>query len=152
MSITPIEKVIYTAKAHTTGGRDGGTSHTSDGRLDVKLSIPGYPGTGTNPEQLFAVGWSACFLSAIKIVAARMKVRLPADVAIDTELDLGTTGGGYFLQVRLNVNLPGIDRIRWYHLLRKAVSVALIKNRPRRQQPWQKLPELLVADCARCLR
>jgi Ohr subfamily peroxiredoxin len=108
MSVTPIEKVIYTAKAHTTGGRDGGSSRTSDGRLDVKLSIPGTPGTGTNPEQLFAVGWSACFLSAIKIVAARMKVRLPADLAIDPEVDLGTTGGGYLLQARLNVNLPGI--------------------------------------------
>src|ERR1700678_2943313 len=108
MSVTPIEKVIYTAKAHTTGGRDGGSSRTCDGRLDVKLSIPGTPGTGTNPEQLFAVGWSACFLSAIKIVAARMKVRLPADLAIDPEVDLGTTGGGYLLQARLNVNLPGI--------------------------------------------
>ena len=109
MSITPIEKVIYTAKAHATGGRDGGASQTSDGRLDVKLSVPGHPGTGTNPEQLFAVGWSACFLSAIKIVAARMKVRLPAELAIDTDVDLGTTGGGYFLQARLNVHLPGID-------------------------------------------
>ncbi len=109
MSITPNEKVIYTAKAHTTGGRDGGASQTSDGRLDVKLSVPGHPGTGTNPEQLFAVGWSACFLSAIKIVAARMKVRLPAELAIDTDVDLGTTGGGYFLQARLNVHLPGID-------------------------------------------
>ena len=110
MSIIPIEKVLYTAKAHTTGGREGGASHTSDGRLDVKLSIPGQPGTGTNPEQLFAVGWSSCYLSAIKIVAARMKVRLPADLAIDTEVDLGTTGGGYLLQARLNVNLLGIER------------------------------------------
>jgi len=109
-AITPIEKVIYTAKAHTTGGRDGGGSRTSDGRLDVKLSVPGTPGTGTNPEQLFAVGWSACFLSAIKIVAARMKVRLPADLAVDPEVDLGTTGGAYFLQARLNVSLPGIER------------------------------------------
>ncbi|HEX9110626.1 MAG TPA: organic hydroperoxide resistance protein, partial [Terriglobales bacterium] len=108
-TIIQIEKVLYTAKAHTTGGRDGGASRTSDGRLDVKLSVPGTPGTGTNPEQLFAVGWSACFLSAIKIVAARMKVRLPADLAIDTEVDLGTTGGGYLLQARLNVNLPGIE-------------------------------------------
>jgi len=107
--ITPIEKVLYTAKAHTTGGREGGSSRTSDGRLDVKLSIPGTPGTGTNPEQLFAVGWSSCFLSAIKIVAAKMKVRLPADVAVDPEVDLGTTGGGYFIQARLNVSLPGID-------------------------------------------
>jgi Ohr subfamily peroxiredoxin len=108
--MTKIEKVLYTAKAHTTGGREGGASRTSDGRLDVKLSVPGTPGTGTNPEQLFAVGWSACFLSAMKIVAARMKVKLPPDFAIDPEVDLGTTGGGYFLQARLNVSLPGIER------------------------------------------
>src|SRR5215475_6707292 len=86
-----IEKVLYTAKAHTTGGREGGASRTSDGRLDVKFSVPGGPGDGTNPEQLLAVGWSACFLSAIKIVAANMKVRLPPDAAIDAEVDLGTT-------------------------------------------------------------
>ena len=110
MSITQIEKLIYTAKAHTTGGRDGGSSRTSDGHLDLKLSVPGTHGTGTNPEQLFAVGWSACFLSAIKIVAARMKVKLPPDIAIDPEVDLGTTNGSYFIQARLNVSLPGIDR------------------------------------------
>ena len=109
-TMTRIEKVLYTAKAHTTGGRDGGASRTSDGRLDVKLSVPGTPGTGTNPEQLFAVGWSACFLSAIKIVAARKKVKLPAELAVDAEVDLGTTGGGYLLQARLNVNVPGIER------------------------------------------
>jgi len=109
MSITPIEKVLYTAKAHTTGGREGGASRTSDGRLEVKLSVPGTPGTGTNPEQLFAVGWSACFLSAIKLVAAGMKLRLPNDVAVDPEVDLGMTNGGYFLQARLNVSLPGVD-------------------------------------------
>lgn len=109
MSITPIEKVIYTAKAHTTGGREGGASRTSDGRLVVKLSAPGTSGTGTNPEQLFAVGWSACFLSAIKLVAARMKVRLPDGLAIDPEVDLGMTNGGYLLQARLIVSLPGIE-------------------------------------------
>jgi Ohr subfamily peroxiredoxin len=109
MDITPIEKVIYTASAHTTGGRDGGVSRTSDGRLDVKLSAPGNSGSGTNPEQLFAVGWSACFLSAMKLVAARMKIRLPQDVAIDTEVDLGMTAGGYLLQARLNVSLPGVE-------------------------------------------
>jgi Ohr subfamily peroxiredoxin len=109
MAITQIEKVIYTAKAHTTGGRDGGASRTSDGRVDVKLSIPGTPGTGTNPEQLFAVGWSSCFLSALKIVAARQRVKLPAEPAIDIEVDLGTTGGGYLLQARIDIALPGID-------------------------------------------
>ena len=108
--MTKIEKVLYTAKAHTTGGREGGASRTSDGRLDVKLSVPGTSGTGTNPEQLFAVGWSACYLSAIKIVAARKKVKLPADLAIDAEVDLGTADGGYLLQARLNVSLPGIER------------------------------------------
>ena len=106
--VTPIERILYTAKAHTTGGREGGASRTSDGHLDLKLSVPGTHGTGTNPEQLFAAGWSACFLSAIKIVAARMKVRLPADVAVDAEVDLGTTNGGYLIQARLNVSLPGI--------------------------------------------
>jgi Ohr subfamily peroxiredoxin len=109
-AITQIEKVIYTAKAHTIGGREGGTSRTSDGRLDVRLTVPGTEGNGTNPEQLLAVGWSSCFLSAIKLVAARAKVRLPPDAAIDTEVDLGTTDGHYFIQARLTVSLPGIDR------------------------------------------
>ena len=107
-TVTQIDKVLYTAKAHTTGGRDGGASRTSDGQLDVKLAVPGSHGSGTNPEQLFAVGWSSCFLSAIKIVAARMKVRLSPDVAVDAEVDLGTTNGGYLIQARLNVSLPGV--------------------------------------------
>ena len=120
MSITPIEKILYTAKAHTTGGREGGASRTSDGRLDVKFSVPGTPGTGTNPEQLFAVGWSACFLSALKLVAAKMKVRLPAEVAVDPEIDLGTANGGYLLQARLNVALPGVEP----EVARKLVAAA----------------------------
>jgi len=109
-TLTQPVKVLYTAKAHTTGGREGGASRTSDGRLDVKLSVPGTPGNGTNPEQLFAVGWSACFTSAIKIVAAKMKVKLPPDVATDAEVDLCTGDDGYFLQARLNVSLPGVER------------------------------------------
>jgi Ohr subfamily peroxiredoxin len=108
--MTRIDKVIYTAKTHTTGGREGGTSRTSDGRLDVKLTTPGAKGDGTNPEQLFAAGWSSCFLSAIRLEAAAAKVRLPADAAVDAEVDLGATSGEYFLQARLNVSLPGIDR------------------------------------------
>ena len=108
--ITPIEKILYTAQAHTTGGREGGSSRTSDGHLEVKLSIPGSHGAGTNPEQLFAAGWSACFLSAIKLVAAGMKVKLPPDAAIDAEVDLGTNAGHYLIQARLNVSLPGIAR------------------------------------------
>lgn len=104
-----IEKLLYTAKTHTTGGRDG-ASRTSDGRLDVKLSSPGAPGNGTNPEQLFAAGWSACFLGALSVAAAQKKVALPADRAIDAEVDLGTNDGGYLLRARLNVSLPGLDR------------------------------------------
>jgi len=104
-----IEKVLYTAKTHTTGGRDG-ASRTSDGRLDVKLSTPGTSGTGTNPEQLFAAGWSACFMSAIGLAASQKKVALPADRAIDAEVDLGTNEAGFLLRARLNVSLPGVDR------------------------------------------
>ena len=108
--VATIERVLYTAKAHTTGGREGGASRTSDGRLDVELSVPGSQGDGTNPEQLLAVGWSACYLSAVKLAAGRMKVRLPPDVAIDAEIDLGTGAGGYLIRARLDVRLPGVDR------------------------------------------
>jgi osmotically inducible protein OsmC len=108
--MTAIDKVLYTAKTHTTGGRDG-TSRTSDGRLDVKLSSPDTSGTGTNPEQLFAPGWSACFLGAMGVAAAQKKVALPADRAVDAEVDLGTNDGGYVLRARLNVSLPGLDPV-----------------------------------------
>jgi osmotically inducible protein OsmC len=107
-NIVQIEKVLYTAKTHTTGGRDG-LSQSSDGRLDIKLSSPGSTGAGTNPEQLFAAGWSACFIGAMGIAAAKARVTLPADLTVDTEVDLGTAGGGYFLQARLNVSLPGLE-------------------------------------------
>ena len=102
VAVSQIEKVLYTAKTHTTGGRDG-ASQSSDGRLDVKLSSPGAVGTGTNPEQLFAAGWSACFLGAMGVAAAEIKVRLPAERAIDAEVDLGTAEGGYLLRARLNI-------------------------------------------------
>ena len=105
--MTKLEKVLYTAKAHTTGGRENGASRTSDGRLDVKLSVPGMPGAGTNPEQLLAAGWSACFLSAIKIAAARKRTALPM-VAIDAEISLGLAHGVYALAARLDVSLPGL--------------------------------------------
>jgi lipoyl-dependent peroxiredoxin len=104
------EKVRYTAKIHTTDGRNGGTSHSNDGRLDVKFSIPGGPGTGTNPEQLFAAGWSACFIGAMRLASAEMNVRLPANAAIDAEIDLCSGADGYFLRARLNVSLPGLER------------------------------------------
>ena len=104
-----LEKVLYTAKTHTTGGRDG-ESRSSDGRLDIKLSSPGAPGSGTNPEQLFAAGWSACFMGAMGVAARKLKVALPADAAVDAEVDLGTSDGGYGLQARLDVHLPGLAR------------------------------------------
>jgi osmotically inducible protein OsmC len=107
--MTQPQKVLYTAKVHTTGGRDGGASRSSDGRLDVKHSIPGSPGTGTNPEQLFAAGWSACFEGAMGLAARKMKIALPAGMAIDAEVDLCQTDGAYFLQARLNVSLPGLE-------------------------------------------
>src|SRR6202162_6276791 len=103
-------KVRYTAKTHTSGGRRGGVSRSDDGRLDVKFSAPGVPGTGTNPEQLFAAGWSACFISAMGLVANRMKVKLPADVAVDAEIDLCNSGDIYFLRARLYISLPGLER------------------------------------------
>src|SRR5215204_4376055 len=106
---THSKKVQYTGKTHTTGGRDG-ASVSSDGRLDIKLSSPGAAAIGTNPEQLFAAGWSACFMGAMRIAAGQMKVRFPADAAIDTEVDLCSEDGAYFLQARLNVSLPDLDR------------------------------------------
>jgi Ohr subfamily peroxiredoxin len=107
--MTRIEKVLYTGKTHTTGGRDG-ASQSSDARLDIKLAAPGSAGAGTNPEQLLAAGWSACFIGAMRIAAAKLKVRLPAETAVDAEIDLGTTDGAYLLQARLNISLPGLDR------------------------------------------
>jgi Ohr subfamily peroxiredoxin len=106
--MTQLEKVLYTGKTHTTSGGRDGTSRSSDGRLDIKLSSPGTAGTGTNPEQLFAAGWSACFIGAMGLAAARMKVVLPVDLAVDTEIDLRTADGAYFLKARLNVSLPGV--------------------------------------------
>ncbi|MBY3227087.1 organic hydroperoxide resistance protein [Rhizobium laguerreae] len=103
-----IDKVLYTGKTRTTGGRDG-ASQSDGGELDIKLSPPGSNRAGTNPEQLFAAGWSACFIGAIGIAAAKQKIRLPANLAVDTEVDLGATDGDYFLQARLKVSLPGIE-------------------------------------------
>jgi Ohr subfamily peroxiredoxin len=106
---TQNDKVLYTGKTHTTGGRDG-QARSSDGRLDIRLSPPGSAGIGTNPEQLFAAGWSACFIGAMGKAASRLKVALPAGTAVDAEVDLCLVEGEYFLQARLNVSLPGLDR------------------------------------------
>lgn len=105
--MTTLDKVLYTGKTRTTGGRNG-TSSSSDGRLDIQLSSPGTSGKGTNPEQLFAAGWSACFIGAIGLAAAARNITLPADLTVDAEVDLGSNSGGYLLQARLLVSLPGI--------------------------------------------
>src|SRR5258707_6516330 len=101
---TPTVKVYYTAKTHTTGGREHGVSRSSDGHLDIRLNTPGTGGTGTNPEQLFAAGWSACFEGALGVAANKARVELPADTAIDAEVDLAANQGGFFLQARLNIH------------------------------------------------
>jgi Ohr subfamily peroxiredoxin len=107
--MTRIENVLYTGKVHTTGGREG-AALSSDGRLDIKLSTPGGNGAGTNPEQLLGAGWSACFIGAMGGAARALKISLPADTSVDTEIDLGTTDNAYFIQARLNVSLPGLPR------------------------------------------
>jgi len=103
-----INKVLYTGKVKITGGREG-TAKSQDGRLDINLSTPGGPGNGTNPEQLFAAGWSACFIGAMRHNAASLKIAIPADTAIDAEVDLATGDDGFNLQARLNVSLPGLS-------------------------------------------
>jgi Ohr subfamily peroxiredoxin len=107
---TQSNKVLYTAKTHTTGGREHGVAKSSDGHLDIKLSTPGTDGIGTNPEQLFAAGWSACFEGALGIAARKMRLTLPGKTAIDAEVDLCSDKGGAFLQARLNIAIPGLDR------------------------------------------
>ncbi len=104
-----IDKVLYTGKVHTTGGRDG-EAHSDDGRLSLKLSPPGSKGAGTNPEQLFAAGWSACFIGALGKAASRLNVGLPSAPSVDAEVDLGMAGDAFLLQARLRVHIPGVDR------------------------------------------
>lgn len=107
--MTQLEKILFTAKVHTTGGRSG-ESVSSDGRLNVKLTVPGTTGTGTNPEQMFAAGWSACFIGAMEIAAKTLQIELPQGTADDVEVDLCFSNGGYFLKARHTVTLPGLER------------------------------------------
>jgi Ohr subfamily peroxiredoxin len=107
--MSQLEKILYTARTHTTGGRDGGSSRSDDGRLQIRLSQPGTLAQGANPEQLLAAGWSACFLSALHLAARKRKIALPAEAAIDAEIDLGMAHGVHGLAARLYVSLPGID-------------------------------------------
>jgi Ohr subfamily peroxiredoxin len=115
--------ILYTGKTYTTGGRSG-LSHSDDHRLDIKLSPPGSNGAGTNPEQLFAAGWSACFIGAMGRAAQEVGVALPADTAVAAEVDLGSDAEkGFFLQARLNVTLPGLERDLAQSLVERAHQI-----------------------------
>jgi lipoyl-dependent peroxiredoxin len=118
-----IAKVLHTARTHTTGGRENGASRSSDGRLDIRLSTPGSARIGTNPEQLLASGWSASFESAIALVARKRNTVLPADMAIEAEVDLKVADDGYFLSTRLKVSLPGFNRDTALALINEAHEI-----------------------------
>ena len=126
-----LDKVLYTGKAHATGGRDG-QSKSDDGKLEVKLSPPGQ-GAGTSPEQMFAAGYSACFIGAMKAVAGKQKIQLPADLAIDAEVDLGPIkeGAADGIAARMNVSLPGMDRAAAQQLIDAAHQVCPYSNATR---------------------
>ncbi len=130
---TKIEKVIYQAHAKSTGGRDG-TTRTSDGILDVKLAVPkemGGPGSGINPEQLFASGYSACFLGAMKFVAGTEKIALPADTSIDATVGIGQIPAGFGIEVQMNISIPGMDKAAAQALVDKAHQVCPYSNATR---------------------
>jgi Ohr subfamily peroxiredoxin len=134
-----IKSPVYTAHAHTTGGRADGRSKTDDGRLDVKIDTPkamgGNDGPGTNPEQLFAAGYSACFLGAIKAVARNEKVKIPDDAQIDASVSFGENANegaiGYNIAVELKVTIPGFDRAQAEDLVHKAHQVCPYSNATR---------------------
>lgn len=123
-----LDKVLYTAQAHTTGGREG-SSRSSDGKLNIQLTAP--TGSGTNPEQLFASGYSACFLGAMKAVAARQKITLPEATAIDAEVDLGPVGDAFGIAVRMVIHLPGMDKTAAEKLVHDADLVCPYSNATR---------------------
>jgi osmotically inducible protein OsmC len=129
-----IEKVVYRAHASVTGGRDG-HARSSDGALDVKLALPkemgGIGAEGTNPEQLFAAGYSACFMGALKFVAAQQKVRIPAETTINGTVGIGEIPGGFGIEVQLDIHLPGIERAQAEDLVEKAHQVCPYSNATR---------------------
>lgn len=130
----PLDKVLYTAHAHTTGGREG-ASRTNDGKLDIQLSPPGGSGAGTNPEQLFAAGYSACFIGALKAVAARQKINLPQDLSVDAEVDLGPVGQAFGIAVRMHIHLPGMNKTQAQQLVDTAHQVCPYSNATRGNIP-----------------
>jgi len=130
---TKLDKVLYTAKTRTTGGRDG-RAVSDDGLLDVRLAPPkglGGPGGATNPEQLFAAGYSACYLSALKHVAGTKKVAIPADAAVDAKVDIGPITQGFGLAVQMHIHLPGLERAVAQDLVDTAHQVCPYSNATR---------------------
>jgi len=127
---TPLDKVLYTAKTQVTGGRDG-NGRSDDGKIEVRLSPPAQGGPGTNPEQLFGIGYAACFMGAMKAVAPKVGVQVPNDAAIDSEVDLGPTSLGYGVSVRMNIKLPGLQREQAQKLVEEAHKVCPYSNATR---------------------
>ncbi len=129
-----LEKIVYTAHATSTGGREGKSS-SSDGALNVSLSTPkelgGAGGPGTNPEQLFAAGYSACFIGAMKMVAGQMKLALPADLSIAADVSIGPIPAGFGIQVALNISIPGMERAAAEQLVEAAHKVCPYSNATR---------------------
>jgi Ohr subfamily peroxiredoxin len=129
-----LDKVLYTAHATATGGRDG-RAVSSDNVLDLKLTTPrelgGAGGDGTNPEQLFAAGYSACFIGALKVVAAREKIALPADSSIEGSVGIGPVGQAFGIQAELKISLPGLPREQAEALVEKAHQVCPYSNATR---------------------
>ena len=131
--VTKVETVLYQAHATATGGRDG-TVKSSDGLLDLKLSVPremGGAGGGVNPEQLFAAGYSACFIGAMKFVAGLQKVAMPTDASINATVGIGKIPAGFGIEVQMVVNLPGMDRAVAQALVNKAHEVCPYSNATR---------------------
>ncbi|MDC9818762.1 organic hydroperoxide resistance protein [Pectobacterium polonicum] len=129
-----IEKVLYVAHAQATGGRDG-RAVSSDNAVDIKLTTPrelgGAGGEGTNPEQLFAAGYSACFLGAMKFVGAREKIAVPADTTVNGSVGIGAIPAGFGIEVELKISLPGLDRAVAEDLVQKAHIVCPYSNATR---------------------
>jgi Ohr subfamily peroxiredoxin len=129
-----IEKVLYTAHAKVTGGRDGHGAST-DGAVDVKLATPrelgGAGGAGTNPEQLFAVGYAACFIGAIKFVAGHEKIKLGGDPSIESSVGIGQIPGGFGIEATLKITVPGLSHADAEALVQKAHQVCPYSNATR---------------------
>ena len=130
-----LDNVLYTAHATATGGRDGGAK-SDDGRLDVKLSVPksmgGDDGPGTNPEQMFAAGYSACFLGAMKFVASQGSTKVPAETTVTSTVGIGPRSeGGFGLEIALEIDLPGVDRAEAQALIEQAHQVCPYSNATR---------------------